>query len=166
MRLKTYGVVATFLLCGGLLQAQMKSSGSLKCSKPNLEQKAVVGPDHVVMLDQEKCVADPDKALSIDGVKSGNAVSTVVSDVHGSKAMFHGYYMDTLENGDKAEYSFHGTGMMKDGVMQSGEDSWTLVHVSGKLQGTKGKGTCKSSGAAADGSVSWDCEGEYTAAGK
>ena len=70
-----------------------------------------------------------------------------------------------MENGDKAEYSFQGTATIKDGTMQPTGESWMLVHGTRKLKGAKAKGTCKGTGAA-DGSVVWECEGEYTLAGK
>ena len=70
-----------------------------------------------------------------------------------------------MENGDRGEYSFHGTAVMKDGAIQTAEDSWTLVRGTGKLKGAKGKGTCKGTGAA-DGSITWECQGQYTLANK
>jgi hypothetical protein len=128
-----------------------------------VEHKIDVAANHALVLSQANCSADKDHGFSINGVKSGSGVSTNATEVQGSKAKFHGYFVDTMENGDKAEYSFQGTGMMKDGVMQTAEDSWTLVSGTGKLKGAKGKGTCKGTGAA-DGSVTWECQGEYTLA--
>jgi hypothetical protein len=165
MRLTTFGVTLGFLLCAALAQAQIKASGALKCNAPDINQKAAVAANHAYVLSQAKCMSDPDKPFTIEGVKSSEAVSTNVTEVHGNKATFHGTYMDTMDNGDKAEYSFHGTGTMKDGAMTMADDFWTLVWGTGKLKGAKGKGTCKGS-AAADGSATWDCEGEYTLASK
>ena len=119
----------------------------------------------VLVLDQSKCSADKDKPFEIGGVKSANAVSSDFSDVQGNKSKFHGYYSDTMENGDKGEYRFQGTATMKDGAIQTAEDSWTLLRGTGKLKGAKGKGTCKGTGAA-DGSLTWECDGEYTLASK
>ncbi len=165
MRLKTYMVVLGLLLCVAVAQGQVKSSGTINCAKPDVEHKIDVGGNHAFVLSQAKCSADKDKAFTIDGVKSGSGVSTNVTEAQGSKSTFHGYYVDTMENGDKGEYSFHGSATMKDGAMQSAADSWTLVRGTGKLKGAKGKGTCKGTGAA-DGSVTWDCEGEHTLASK
>ncbi len=165
MRLKTHMAVLCVLLCAGVAQAQIKASGTLKCAKPDVAYKVDVGPNHSFALDQSKCSNDKDKPFTISGVKSGNAVSTNSTEVQGNKAKYTGYYVDTMENGDKGEYSFHGTATMKDGAIQTAEDSWTLVRGTGKLKGAKGKGTCKGTGAA-DGSITWECAGEYTLAKK
>jgi hypothetical protein len=163
MRPKTYVIALCLLLCASVAQAQVKASGTLKCAKPDVEHKVDVAPGHSLVLSQAKCSNDKDKPFEISGVKSGNAVSTNATEVQGNKAKYHGYYMDTMENGDKGEYSFQGTGTMKDGVMTTADDSWTLVRGTGKLKGAKGKGTCKGTGAA-DGSITWECAGEYTLA--
>lgn len=165
MRLGTHVTVLCVLLCTSVAQAQTKASGTLKCGKPEVEHKLDVAPNHSLVLDQSKCLVDKDKPFEISGVKSGDGVSTNSSDVQGNKSRFHGYYVDTMENGDKGEYSFQGTATLKDGAIQTAEDSWTLVRGTGKLKGAKGKGTCKGTGAA-DGSLTWDCEGQYTLATK
>ncbi|HJY86075.1 MAG TPA: hypothetical protein VKE24_04485 [Candidatus Acidoferrales bacterium] len=164
MRLKNYGAVLC-LLCAVVAHAQVKASGIIKCSKPDVQHKIDVGPSHAFVLEQAKCSADKDKPYEINGVKSGSGVSTNSTEAQGNKSRFQGYYVDTMENGDKGEYSFHGTATMKDAALQTAEDSWTLVHGTGKLKGAKGKGTCKGTGAA-DGSITWECQGEYTFATK
>jgi hypothetical protein len=50
---------------------------------------------------------------------------------------------------------------VKDTVPQSGDEKWTLVRGAGKLKGIKAKGTNTLKTAAADGSSTWDTEGEY-----
>src|SRR5215471_5929210 len=165
MRLKNYGAVLCLLLCAVVAHAQVKASGTIKCSKPDVQHKIDVGPSHAFVLEQAKCSADKDKPYEINGVKSGSGVSTNSTEAQGNKSRFQGYYVDTMENGDKGEYSFHGTATMKDAALQTAEDSWTLVHGTGKLKGAKGKGTCKGTGAA-DGSITWECQGEYTFATK
>ncbi len=165
MRLKTHVAILCVLLCASVAQAQVKASGTLKCGKPDVEHKVDVGPNHSFVLNQSKCSVDKDKPFEINGVKSGNAVSTSSTDVQGNKSAYHGYYVDTMENGDKGEYSFQGTATMKDGAIQTAQDTWTLVRGTGKLKGAKGKGTCKGTGAA-DGSITWECMGQYTLASK
>ena len=164
MRLKNYEAVLCLLSCAVVAHAQVKASGTIKCGKPDVQHKIDVGPSHAFVLEQAKCSADKDKPYEINGVKSGSGVSTNSTEAQGNKSRFQGYYVDTMENGDKGEYSFHGTATMKD-VLQTAEDSWTLVHGTGKLKGAKGKGTCKGTGAA-DGSITWECQGEYTFATK
>jgi len=165
MRLKSHVVALCLLVCVGVARAQVKASGTIKCSKPDAEYKVDVGPNHALVLDQAKCSAGTDKPFEISGVKSGSGVSSNFSDVRGNKSKFHGYYVDTMENGDTGEYSFQGTATMKDGAIQTTEDSWTLLRGTGKLKGAKGKGTCKGTGAT-DGSLTWECAGEYTLASK
>jgi len=165
MRLKSSLSVICLLLCAVVAHAQVKASGTLKCGKPDVEHKIDAAANHTFVLDQAKCPADKDKPFTINGVKSKSGVSTNSTEVQGNKSSYHGYYVDTMENGDKGEYSFHGTATMKDGAIQTTEDSWTLVSGTGKLKGAKGKGTCKGTGAA-DGSITWECQGEYTLASK
>ena len=165
MTVKCLTAALGVLLCAAIAQAQVKGSGTFNCAKPDEEHKFDIGPNHSFALNQSKCSADKDKPFTINGVKSGNGISTDFSEVQGNNVKFRGYYVDTMENGDKAEYSFQGTAAIKDGVMQPTGESWALVRATGKLKGAKGKGTCKGKGAA-DGSVAWDCEGEYTLASK
>jgi hypothetical protein len=165
MRLKTHVAVFGLLVCASVAQAQVKAAGALKCDKPDVTHKVDVDSTHSFLVNQSKCSPDKDKPFEIGGVKSGSAVSTDATEVQGNKASFHGYYVDTMENGDKGEYRFQGSGTMKDGVMQSADDSWTLVRGTGKLKGAKGKGTCKGAGTA-EGSVAWECAGEITLASK
>jgi hypothetical protein len=165
MERKTYVAVICVLLCASAAQAQVKASGTLNCGKPDLERKIDIGSEHSFVLNQSKCSADKDKPFEIGGVRSANGVSTTSIDVQQNRSSFRGYYIDTMENGDKGEYSFQGTATMKDGAIQLAEDSWALVAGTGKLTGAKAKGTCEGTGAA-DGSVTWKCEGEYTLANK
>jgi hypothetical protein len=165
MRLKTCVVVLCLLAYATVAGAQIKGSGILKCAKPGVQHQIDAAPNHSFVLDQSKCSADKAKPFTINGVKSVSAVSTNVTEINGSKVTYHGDYADKMENGDTADYSFHGTGTMKNGIMTSADDSWTLVNGTGKLKGAKGKGTCKGTGAA-DGSMTWDCAGEYTLATK
>jgi hypothetical protein len=165
MRRKSHVVALCLLVSAGLARAQVKASGNIKCGKPDVEHKVDVGPNHFLVLDQSKCSSDKDKPFEVNEVKSTNAVSSDFSDVQGNKSKFHGYYSDTMDNGDKGEYSFQGSATMKDNTIQTAEDSWTLLRGTGKLKGAKGKGTCKGTGAT-DGSLTWECEGEYTFASK
>ena len=161
MRLKTIAAVLCLLFVAGMAQAQNNVSGSGKCAKGDPSYKVDIGSNHSFLLEQNKCTWD--KPMEINGVKSKEGVASVSYDMNRNKATYHGYYMDTMENGDKAEYHYHGTGILKDGQMQGFSEQWTLVRGSGKLKGVKGKGSCKGTGTA-DGGSTFDCDGEYTAA--
>jgi hypothetical protein len=165
MKPRTLIAVLGLLLCASEAQAQIKVSGTIKCGKAEVTHQVEVEAGHVVVLEQSKCTPAKDKAITIDGVKEVSGVATAISDVQGNKASFRGYYVHKLENGDTATYRDQGNGTVKDGVMQSAENSWSLVSGTGKLKGAKGKGTCKATGAP-DGSVTWECSGELTLVGK
>jgi hypothetical protein len=65
-----------------------------------------------------------------------------------------------MANGDKYYVSTQGSEILKEGVLQTGEVTWTITGGTGKLKGIKGKGTSKGKGAA-DGTSTWEVEGEY-----
>ena len=144
-------------LCG-LSSAQNKVSGSAQCGKPDIQQQAEVPdhPGHMLTLAQMKCSWT--KPLEVDGVQSKDGVDSAVGDVHGASGRSHGYYVDSMANGDKAFVRWEGTDSMKDGTS---EGKWSYVGGTGKFKGLKGGGTYKGK-TAQDGSVSFDVEGEYT----
>jgi len=161
MRLK---IIVTFLIVFALAavaSAQTKISGTVQCSKPNEVHAIQVGdrPNHSFAISQSKCTSN--KPWEIAGIQSKEAISTEFDEASGDTSRYRGYYMDTMANGDKAYYRYEGTATLKDGVLQAADDKWTLVGGTGKLKGIKGKGTDKLKAAAADGSSTWDTEGEY-----
>lgn len=141
--------------------AQTKASGTAQCAKPDLQHAIEVGdvPNHSFAISQGKCTWT--KPLDLQGVQSKEGVATFSADNRGNSSRFHGVYVDTLANGDKGRYSFEGSGTLKDGNFQTAESKWRLVSGTGKLKGAKAQGTCKGTGAP-DGSVTYECSGEYT----
>lgn len=138
--------------------AQTKISGTAKCNKPDVQQKVDIPdhPGHALSISQSKCAWT--KAIEVGGVKGKEGITSGVDDIHGGTAHSHGYYVDTMENGDKAFVSFQGTASIKD---NTSEGKWSYSGGTGKLNGLKGNGTYKGKGAE-DGSVTFDVEGEYT----
>jgi hypothetical protein len=63
-------------------------------------------------------------------------------------------------NGDKYFIHFKGTTTMKDGAPVSSDCTWKFTGGTGKLNGIKGKGTCKGT-FQPDGKAAWDITGEY-----
>ena len=53
----------------------------------------------------------------------------------------HGYYVDTMENGDKAHYRWEGTGTLKGEMLESADIKWELIRGTGKMKGVKASGT-------------------------
>jgi hypothetical protein len=141
-----------------LAAAQNKVSGSAQCTKPDIEQKVDIPdhPGHALSISQFKCTWT--KPMEVGGVQDKDGVDSGVLDLHGSTGTSHGYYVDSMSNGDKAFVHWQGTDSMKDGLSQG---KWTYTGGTGKLKGIKGGGTYKGK-RAEDGSVSFDVEGEYT----
>jgi hypothetical protein len=137
---------------------QNKVSGSAQCNKPDVQQQVNVSdhPGHVLSIMQAKCAWT--KPLEVDGVQNKDGVDSGVWDIHGASARSHGYYVDTMANGDKAFVRWEGTDAMMDGTS---EGKWSYVGGTGKFKGLKGGGTYKGR-TAQDGSVSFDVEGEYS----
>ena len=148
------------LLLATVASAQNKISGSAQCGKPDVQQKVDV-PDHAghaISISQFKCTWS--KPFEVDGVSTKDGVDSGVADVHGTNARSHGYYVDTMANGDKAFVRWEGTDNMKDGTSQG---KWNYAGGTGKFKNLKGGGTYKGK-YAQDGSISFDVEGEYTLA--
>ncbi len=137
-----------------------KASGVVKCAKAEKMNAIPVThhPDHSLGVSQAKCVWT--QPMTIAGVKTKEGVDTSTSDTKGNAAKIHGYYVDTMENGDIASYKYEGTATLKNGAFVTGEDKWELMEGTGKLKGLKGSGTCKGKGNA-DGSVTWACDGMF-----
>jgi hypothetical protein len=162
MRLRTILAGLCLSLLATLASAQAKISGSAQCTKPDIQQKVDIPdhPGHALSISQFKCTWT--KPLEVAGVKDKDGLDSGSADVHGDKATSHGYYVDNMENGDKAFVHWQGTDSMKDGTS---EGKWSYVGGTGKFKGLKGGGTYKGK-YAPDGSVSFDVEGEYTLASK
>jgi len=160
MRRVCFLVVLLLGVCGAA-SGQTKISGTVKCAKAE-KQFAVEAPDqpgHSFGVSQAKCTWS--KPMTIEGLKNKEGVDSNHSEATGMNATFRGLFVDTMENGDKAYYRYTGKGTMKkDGTMATAEDSWESTGGTGKLKGIKSKGTCKGKGNA-DGSVTWECQGEY-----
>jgi hypothetical protein len=149
-----------FLTCAGL--AQFKANTQWKCDKPSDQHSINIGDKdgHAYAVDQIKCNATRGE---LAGVKEKTGVGTEFMEVNGDKVTGHGEFVETLENGEKEFFTYQFNGTVKDGVLQNGTDTWKLREGSGKLKTAKGSGTCKGSGNS-DGSVTWDCTGNYTGA--
>jgi hypothetical protein len=141
--------------------AQTKFTMSGKCGKPDLQQSAPAAdaPDHVMTLAQGKCV--PVKAAEFGGSPSKEAAFAEHGEVTGTSGKVTGTYVDTLANGEKVYYRYHGTSVLQDGKLQSMGNRWEIVGGTPGLKGIKGQGTCTGTGTS-DGGLSFDCTGEYT----
>jgi hypothetical protein len=151
------GCIAVFGLAT-LLSAQTKISGTAQCGKPDTQQKVDVPdhPGHSLSISQAKCTWT--KPIEVGALQGKEGVTSGTDDIHGNTVAAHGYYVDTMANGDKAFVRFQGTALVKEGTS---EGKWSYTGGTGKLKGLKGQGTYKGK-AAEDGSVTFDVEGEYS----
>jgi hypothetical protein len=161
MRFKIILTLLIVLALAGVASAQTKISGAQRCAKADLAYSIQVGdrPNHSFVISQGKCTWT--KPFEVAGIQDKEGIDTDFAEISGNTSRGHGYEVDTMANGDKIYLRYEGTLTLKDGVPQSGEPKWALFGGTGKLKGLKGKGTCKLTSAPADGSLTWDCEGEY-----
>ena len=163
MRKFAFAVTLLFLGCSSAW-GQTKSSGTAACGKPSVQHAIPVGdrPDHSFSISQTKC--NWTKPMTIQGVKNKEGMATQFDEISGNTSRYHGYWVDTMADGDKGYYTYKGTATLKNGMLVSvDDDRWTLAGGTGKLKGLKASGTCKGKGSP-DGSATWECEGTYTPA--
>lgn len=141
-------------------EAQMKLSAKQQCAKPDPNYAVPVsdGADHALTLGVVKCTWT---AGDLGGEPLKEETGYVVSDARGSTSRDHGYTVGSVASGDKYFVRFEGTSTVKNQVPTDARCTWTFTGGTGKLAGLSGKGTCKGT-FAADGSASFDMEGEYT----
>jgi hypothetical protein len=145
----------------GLAGAQTKISGSQNCAKPDVAHNVQVGDSktHVMVLTQQKCTWT--KPMEMEGVATKDDLGSGVADIHGANSRDQGYDIATMTNGDKVFVRYMGTSKVKDNVPESLEGKWSFAGGTGKFKSLKGGGTYKGQGKA-DGTATFDIEGEYT----
>jgi hypothetical protein len=161
MRLKIIFMLLVVWALATVASAQTKISGTAQCGKGDPEYSIQVGdrPNHSFVISQDHCTWT--KPMEIGGTQNKEGVGTEFAEISGNTPRGHYYFVDTMTNGDKAYWRQEFSLNLKDGVPQSGDTKWTFVGGTGKLKGLKGKGACKLTSATADGSSTWECEGEY-----
>jgi hypothetical protein len=160
MRLRDILKCAAAFSLGLSAVAQTKISGTNHCAKPDPQTMIEVGdrPNHAFSVGQIKCAWT--KPWEMAGTPGKHGTGTFSGEVEGNKSRFHAYYVDTMENGDKAYYRYQGTAVLKDGAPQTEEGTWTLTGGTGKLTGARGKGTYTGK-VGSDGTMTYEVEGEY-----
>lgn len=161
MKFRTFVTIGIVLTLLAVANAQTKVLGSAQCGKVDQEHLIPVGdrPNHSFSIAQGKCTYT--KPFEISGTQSKESLYTTIGEISGDTSRYRGYFVDVMANGDKAYYRFEGIQTVKDGIPQSGKDTWTLIRGTGKLKGLKGKGTGTLKTAAADGNTTWDVENEF-----
>ena len=133
-----------------------------KCSAPEGQtQLPVPGQaNRAYSIFKGKCTA---ASGTINGVKEKDGMFVEFSDATATTAKGHGVFVETLVNGDTLTINYTTTGTMKDNMMLSGGNTWTIASGTGALKGIKGTGGCKGKGNP-DGSGEFTCTGTYTIA--
>jgi hypothetical protein len=128
--------------------AQTKQSGTLHCDNPDPQLSIPVGdnPSHSVGVQQSNCTWT--KPLEMAGVKSKDGRSTATVEIDGSSVRGHGFFVGTMDSGDKFFLKYSATGTIEEGAGTSSKGSWEYTGGTGKLVGLTGKGTytCDPSG--------------------
>jgi hypothetical protein len=140
--------------------AQNKISGTLQCSKADPVYTIQVGdrPDHAFTI--SKLTGTYTKPTEIGGIIHKSEEATIFGEVSGNRVRGRSRNVETMANGDKFYISTQFSETLKEGVLQTAEVTWTITGGAGKFKGMKGKGTGKGKGAA-DGTSTWEVEGEY-----
>jgi hypothetical protein len=161
MKFRTLVTIVIVLTLIAVADAQIKVSGSVQCGKADQEHLIQIGdsPNHSFSVTQGKCTYT--KPFEVSGTQSKESLYTTMGEISGDTSRYRGYFVDVMANGDKAYYRFEGIQTVKDGIPQSGKDTWTLIRGTGKLKGLKGKGTGTLKSSSADGSTTWDVENEF-----
>lgn len=156
-------VGCSVLLLASLALAKDKLVSQWNCGKASEAHSIPVGDDanHSYAITKTTCTAAKGE---VAGVKEKEGIGTQFSETSGDATTWHGVFVVTTENGDKIYYHYAsaGKGVVKDGQFQSGSNKWSMMGGTGKFATAKGEGTCAGKGDA-DGVVTWDCTGTYTA---
>jgi len=160
MRLKIIFTLLIVFALAAVASAQTKISGTLQCSKADPVYAIQVGdrPDHAFTISKLTCTWT--KPTEIGGIIHKSEEAAIFGEVSGNRVRGRGQNVETMANGDKFYVRTQISEILKEGVLQTGEVTWTITGGIGKLKGIKGKGTSKGKGAA-DGTSTWEVEGEY-----
>ena len=157
--MKILSFLACLLAWGAQGMAQTKISGTMRCGRPDTEQQLEVGdnPGHVISINQTTCTWT--KPLTIEGVQDTEGISSQISEVQANSFTSHGYFVDSMANGDKIFLRYQATVTLADGEVQGVQGKWTYAGGTGKFKGIQGDGAF--SGTPGRGAASYDFDGEY-----
>jgi hypothetical protein len=160
MYLRAFGFVLLGVASAALASAETKVTGTLKCGEPSAEQALPAGdqPGHIFSVSSVPCTWS--SGMEIAGSTGKDGTSTGASEITGGTYKGHGQHVTTMSSGDKYYVAYKGSGTVKDGVVQTGEGTWSFTGGTGKLAGIKGEGTYKGK-LSADGGLVYEVEGTY-----
>jgi hypothetical protein len=157
------------LLCGCAFVALTLAGASAQTSytfsgtcKPSYQKLIPAGdPGHSLGLSSGKCSDNEIMA----GAKATGGQYAERDDLTATRTKGSGIYTVTYHNGDKMYYAYDLSMAMKNGVVQSGTGTFTVVGGTGKMKGVTAKGTCTFSAGTASGTNNYSCTGQYESAG-
>jgi hypothetical protein len=162
MLTKSLGVIGCALVLTLYSPAQTRISGTMHCGRPDTDQQLDVGDTsgHTISLTQTSCSWT--KPLVIDGIPDTEGVSSQIGEIQDGNYTSHGYFVDTMSNGDKVFLRYEATVTMTDGEVQSVQGKWNYTGGTGKFKGIQGDGTL--GGTPKGNGASYDLVGDYTLA--
>ena len=148
------------LLGAQVLAAQTKLSGAGTCAKPDVTHTIPIGdrPNHAFTISKTTCRWT--KPFAIAGLRSKGGTGVQSDELSDTTSQFHGYFLDTMSDGNEAHYRYVGTTALKGGAPQCATWNWLFVGGTGKLQGLRGSGSCRGTWIAG-GVSAWECTGSY-----
>jgi hypothetical protein len=119
----------------------VKVAGKVRCEKPDPAHAIDVPdrPGHALLLDKRKCTwTEP---MEIMGAKTKDGVTVIFAEKMEGTLHFHGFEVDTLDNGEKL--TMHETGQIlgEKGPAATAKNRWNFMRGTGKFKGIKGGGT-------------------------
>ena len=160
MKARFISVVFLGVLVSAGLFAQTKVSGTCTCKAdpPPTPVALTDKPNHAFAVGKAGCTWTK---FEVGGQQPKSGIATDLDEINGDTTSVRGYHVATMTSGDTWVAKYQGSGKSKDGKPVSGEGTWTFESGTGKLKGVKGKGTYKGTGNP-DGSLTYQCDGEYT----
>jgi hypothetical protein len=160
MRTRFVSLSLLGVLLAVCLSAQTKTSGTCTCKgDPGAPVALTDKPNHAFAVSKAQCTW---AKMEIAGLQAKDGTSTDLDEITGDTTSVRGYHVATMTNGDTWVAKYQGSGKSKDGKPASGSGTWTFSGGTGKLKGIKGKGTYKAPAPNADGSFTYQVDGEYT----
>jgi hypothetical protein len=141
------------------LSAQTKASGKCTCkAEPMTPVELTDQPNHAFAIGKATCTWS---GWEMAGIAAKDGVSTDLAEITGDSSSIRGYHVAKAANGDSWTAKYEGTGKMKDGKPVSADGTWIFSNGTGKFKGIKGKGTFKGGAPNADGTTTYQVDGEY-----
>ena len=162
MKVRFLLVIAMALALTFAAEAQTKQSGTLQCAKPDPMHAVEIGDNSNHSMVVSKYTCSWTKGMEMGGSAAKDGASTEIGEMTGSKSTGSGVHWGTTASGDKYFVRYSGkASYTKEGTPDTISGTWRYTGGTGKLKGLTGKGTYKGKGNA-DGSATFEVEGEYT----